>query len=118
MAIKSFIHIKDVVNGLVLAMNSGRPGTYHFTSSSNDTIRDVVDQVCELMGREIDSNIKVVGERLGQDARYWLDCSKAKSELEWSPAIDFRDGIQEVIDWVEANWTAISLEPLSYIHKI
>lgn len=27
-----------------------------------------------------------IGERLGQDVRYWLDCAKAKLELGWSPS--------------------------------
>jgi len=117
-AIKSFIHIRDVIEGMMLAMASCKPGTYQFTSSSEDTIHDVIRQVCEVMGRDFEKSTKVVGERLGQDARYWLDCTKSKSELNWNPTVDFREGIREVIDWVEENWEAIQLEPLDYIHKV
>lgn len=117
-AIKSFVHIRDVVRGMMLAMESGKPGTYHFTSPSDDTIYDVVRQVCEVMGDDFQSSTQIVGERLGQDARYWLDCTKSESELGWRPKVDFREGIREVIGWVEENWEAIQLEPLSYIHKV
>ena len=70
------------------------------------------------MGHDFESSTKIVGERLGQDARYWLDCTKSKTELGWDLEKEFRQGVREVIEWVEENWDEIQLEPLSYIHKM
>ena len=116
-AAKSFIHIRDVVRGLMLATGKGSPGTYHFTVADDESIANIVRRVCGMMGYEFESATRSVGDRLGQDARYWLDCSKAKHELGWSPQEDFQQGVGEVIDWVEDNWVKIRLEPLSYVHK-
>ena len=116
-ATKSFIHIRDVVRGVMLAILRGHPGTYHFTVESDQTIADIVGQVCTWMGQDFESVTRVVEERLGQDVRYWLDCGKAKRELGWVVQATFEHGVREVIEWIEANWSAIQHEPLVYVHK-
>lgn len=117
LAKKSFIHIRDVVQGLLRALQRGKAGTYHFTGRSEETIADIVRQICTLMGYDDNASTQVVGERLGQDALYWLDCAKAREVLGWSPQVSFTQGLQEVINWIEDHWTTIQQEPLVYIHK-
>lgn len=116
-AVKSFIHIRDVVRGVMLALERGKPGSYHFTVASDQTVADIVRQICTWMGYDFEKATRIVGERLGQDARYWLDCSKARRELGWVPQVPFEQGVREVIEWIEGNWAAIQQEPLVYIHK-
>lgn len=117
-SMKSFIHVRDVVQGLLLALERGGPGTYHFTVPSDQTVADVVRVVCAQMGRDVAQVTRIVGERLGQDARYWLDCSKAERELGWKPRVSFSDGVREVIEWIDANWAQVQREPLTYQHKV
>jgi dTDP-glucose 4,6-dehydratase len=116
-AIKSFIHIDDVVRGLQLALRHGSVGTYHFSVTSERTIADIVRLICTMLGYDFDAATKPVAERLGQDAGYRLDCRKAHQELGWTPSVRFADGVQEVIAWVEEHWPAIMHEPYEYIHK-
>jgi dTDP-glucose 4,6-dehydratase len=115
-AVKSFIHINDVVQGLLLGLSRGGPGTYHFSVPSDRTVADIVRLVCELMGRSLEESTRGVGERLGQDAAYTLDCSKAHQELGWEPRTPFVAGVREVIRWVEDNWSEICGKPLEYRH--
>lgn len=117
-AVKSFVHIKDVVRGVVLALERGKPGTYHFSSSEDRTILEIVRMICEMMGCDFEEAVEVVGERLGQDARYTLDYSKAAEYLDWSPRISLEDGIRDVSEWIEDDWDVISKEPLEYVHKV
>lgn len=117
-AIKSFVHIRDVVRGLVAAIERHATGPYHFSTESDLTIADVVGLVCKKMNVPFDEATRCVGERLGQDARYWLDCTRARDTLGWSPRINMAAGIHEVVDWVEANWPEIEAEPLEYRHKM
>lgn len=116
-SIKSFIHVRDVARGVLLAVKKGKPGTYHFTVESDRSIYDIVRLVCELMGYDFETSTEIVGERLGQDSRYLLDCSKAEKELGWRPEISFEEGVKEVIEWIDENWNAIKEEPLVYVHK-
>jgi dTDP-glucose 4,6-dehydratase len=69
------------------------------------------------MKRDFASAVTVVGDRLGQDARYRLDCSKAYRDLGWKPEISFKDGVQETIDWIERDWDALMKEPDQYVHR-
>lgn len=117
-AIKSFIHIRDVVRGVMLAIAGDRSGTYHFTVASDQTVAAIVRQICTWMGYDFERATRVVGERLGQDARYWLDCSKAQRELGWEAQVPFEMGVREVIDWIESNWEQVRQEPLAYQHKV
>lgn len=116
-AIKSFIHIRDVVRGLMLTLEKGERGTYHFSVSDSQTVADVVEKICAWMGCEFSARTRVVGERLGQDARYWLDCSKANRTLDWHPTVTFEEGVKEVIGWINDKWKDILEQPLEYRHR-
>lgn len=116
-AVKSFIHIRDVVRGMILAIERGRPGAYHFTRKSNQTVADIVRQICRRMEYDFENVIRIVDERLGQDTLYWLNCTKATSELGWTPTVSFEAGLAETIAWIEESWVQICKEPLEYRHK-
>ena len=118
LAVKSFIHIRDVVDGLIRTIERGKTGTYHFSEESVQTIADIVNRICSLLGQDYQKATKVVGERLGQDARYWLDSSKAKRELGWQPQVSFDAGLTEVLEWIKDNWDMIQRDPMDYIHKV
>ena len=117
-SVKSFIHVRDVVDGLVRAIETGRTGTYHFSVPSDHTVAEIVRTICRKMGRDFDACVRTVGQRLGQDSRYWLDCTKARRDLGWSPRIDLEEGLSQVISWVEEHWSRIRHEPLEYVHRV
>jgi dTDP-glucose 4,6-dehydratase len=117
-AVKSFIHIRDVSRGEKSAMENGRPGhIYHFSPDIGYAVRDVVMRICEHMNRDFTTSTASVGERLGQDAAYVIDSTRARREFGWRPQIFIEEGLTGVIDWIDAEWAAIEKEPLEYIHK-
>lgn len=117
-AVKSYIHIRDTSRGELAAMEKGRPGNiYHLSPESGYVVRDVVHKICDLMGHDFEDSTVAVGERLGQDAAYVIDSSRAREELGWYPKITLEEGLAEVIDWVEDYWEQIQREPHEYLHK-
>lgn len=114
---KNFIHVRDVVDGLMLALSKDLGGTFHLTVDSPRTVADVVRMVCDQMDAEYDEVVRVVGERLGQDAWYRLDVSRSEAELGWSPRVSFEQGVAETVEWVRRGWHEIRDEPLEYIHR-
>jgi dTDP-glucose 4,6-dehydratase len=116
-ATKSFIHVRDVVRGTLMAIQHGAPGAYHLSVPSTETVAEVVARVCETLGYDARRATRAVGERLGQDTRYWLDCSKAERVLGWRPEVPFTEGLAEVIDWIERNWNEVAAQPLEYVHQ-
>jgi len=117
-AIKSYIHIRDISNGELLALEKGVKGAiYHLSPDDGIAIRDVVHKICSLMGQDFYKVTKTVEERLGQDRAYVIDSSRARSELGWKPEISLEEGLSGVIKWIEKNWEEIQRQPLHYVHK-
>jgi dTDP-glucose 4,6-dehydratase len=69
------------------------------------------------MGRDFEASTVAVGERLGQDAAYVIDSSRAREEFDWYPRVSLEEGLAGVVAWVEENWEQIQREPLEYVHK-
>ena len=92
-AVKSYIHIRDISRGELAALEKGSPGNiYHLSPDKGYAIGDVVRKICQFMGRDFEASIVVVGERLGQDAAYVIDSTRARRELGWRPEISLDEG--------------------------
>ena len=118
-AVKTWIHIRDAAKAVQAVLERGKPGEiYHFSDENSCTITDLVRRICQEMETVFDACTTSVPERLGQDAKYVLDYSKARRQLGWRPEVPFEEGIREVIDWVRENWEDMADEPLLYVHKV
>jgi dTDP-glucose 4,6-dehydratase len=117
-AVKSYIHIRDVSRAELAVLHDGALGErYHISPDSGVAVRDVVRTICTRMGRRFEDAVEIVAERPGQDAAYVIDSTKARRKFGWKPAIDLDQGIAETAQWVEANWAAITTQPHDYQHK-
>lgn len=117
-AIKSYIHIRDVSIGELAIMENGRVGEiYHLSPDQGIKVNELVKHICSAMRYDFNSSTRIVKERLGQDAAYVIDSSKARQELGWKPKIGIEEGVGEMVGWVEKNWKSIQRQPLEYIHK-
>lgn len=117
-AVKSYIHIRDISRGELLAMENGKSGEiYHLSPSEGIAIIDLVRQICEITGNSFLESVIFVEERKGQDKAYTLDSTKARGKLNWYPKIDLSKGLDEVCKWVQGNWDVIQKMPLDYSHK-
>jgi len=115
---RSFIHIRDVVDGTLKVLFKASPGgIFHFSTKQNITIRSLVEMIADKLNVEFDKNVEITGERLGKDSAYLLDSSKAKKILEWKDKITLEQGINETIEWIKNNIDIIKKLPFNYIHK-
>jgi len=121
-SIRSFVHVKDVVDATLRIINGGKNGdVYHIsdTSKQNEafSIKELVNMICGMMGYNFEKSVKITKENFGQDYAYSLDSSKIRKELGCNPTISIREGIKETINWIEENWERIKEQPLEYVHK-
>ena len=115
---RSFIHIKDVCDATSRIMERAAPGeVYHISRKGLYSIKNLVAMICEKMGTSFEAAAEAAGTRLGLDAAYILDSTKAETEFGWKPKITLEEGINEVIQWIEDNWDSIINEPLEYQHQ-
>ena len=117
-AVKSYIHIRDVSHGILAAALKGRMGEiYHLSPTEEISIKALVQKICDIMDFDYQLFVEDVPERPGQDARYYIDSTKARQEFSWEPSINYDEGIGSAIKWIEDNWEQIKNEPLDYIHQ-
>lgn len=117
-AVKSYIHIRDVSRGELAIMEKGRTGEiYHLSPDKGVSVREVVERICKNQKIPFESATRIAPERLGQDKAYIIDSTKARIELEWKPSIDLSTGLAETADWIDAHFKEISSLDLTYVHK-
>jgi dTDP-glucose 4,6-dehydratase len=83
-AVKSYVHVRDVSRGELAILERGEVGQiYHLSPPRGIAVRDVVRTIAERFGKQVDEVADDVGERPGQDAAYVIDSTRARRELEW-----------------------------------
>jgi UDP-glucuronate 4-epimerase len=97
---RDFTHVADIVRGVLAAADRVAPGyrVYNLGAGAPVTLTDLVRAIGEVVGRE---PLVEHGPRQPGDAEAtWADISRARAELDWSPAIGLRDGLVSVRDWI------------------
>jgi len=108
--IRDWLYVDDHAAALLTVLAKGNLGeTYNIGGNNERTNLELVKTICSLVdGRGLhetkcESLITFVADRPGHDYRYAINAEKIKSELGWSPAIEFNQGFEKTIDWYLDN---------------
>jgi dTDP-glucose 4,6-dehydratase len=103
MNVRDWINVKDHCAAIVAALFEGKPGSlYNFGGDGEMVNVDVVKLILKKLGKP-ESLISFVVDRLGHDRRYAIDSSFAQRELTWKPRCDFKEGLDDTIQWYIDN---------------
>jgi dTDP-glucose 4,6-dehydratase len=117
-SVRAFVHVRDVAEGLLAALERGEAGqTYHFSPAEFHSIREVVEAVCAELDIPFSQVAEPAPERPGKDQSYLMNADKARAQLGWEPRIGFRDGIRDTIRWVKEHLEELRALPWEYAHK-
>ncbi|GAB3306249.1 dTDP-glucose 4,6-dehydratase [Luteimonas notoginsengisoli] len=112
MNVRDWLYVGDHCAAIRAVLERGRVGeTYNVGGDAERPNIEVVNTICALLderrprtdGEPRNSQITYVRDRPGHDRRYAIDASKLKSELGWSPAHSFEQGIADTVDWYLDN---------------
>lgn len=115
---RAFVHVTDCCDAIWRVMKDGRASyAYHISTRELQPIRSIVEHVCARLGVAFDEAVELKPERPGKDAAYMLDSGRIRAELGWQDTISMDKGIDEVIEWVNAEWETLKGESLEYEHR-
>lgn len=99
---RAFVHVDDVVDGLISCMNKGLgSGVIQLGPDTCTSIRDIAETVVQVSGKQISIQYDK-GKPEGDKGRC-ADYSKARRILGWTPKISLRSGITSLYEWIEAR---------------
>ena len=97
---RAFIHVNDIVDALVLALEKGwGHGWIQIGPSECTSIREIAEAVVKISGKDIVPFYDTTKPE-GDKARS-ADWSKAKEVLGWEPKVSLEDGLRQQYEWIK-----------------
>jgi UDP-glucose 4-epimerase len=101
-ASRDFLHVDDLVRGILAAADSDLDDVViHLASDQETTIKELAELILELVGSQVE--IVYHDKRAGEVERNFAHAGRAKELLEWQPELTLREGMQSTIDWFREN---------------
>jgi dTDP-glucose 4,6-dehydratase len=109
--VRDWIHVDDHVDALLAVLEAGEVGATYLVGGQGERRNiDVVRAICALVDelgppleRPRSTLIEFVVGRPGHDHRYAVDASRIRSDVGWSPARTFEDGLRQTVEWYITN---------------
>jgi dTDP-L-rhamnose 4-epimerase len=99
---RDFVHVRDVARACRLALESPRaPGrVFNVGSGQSRTVLDIAQRMARVMGRQ-EIAPHVTGKYRAGDIRHcFADITLARELLGFAPAVQFDDGLAELVEWL------------------
>ncbi len=102
---RDFVFVADVARANVLALEKGKNAIINIGTGKGTSINVLFERLCELIPAKCN---RVYGPAKSEVFKIWLDVSRAKVELGWSPQVGLDQGLRETIDFfkVSRGWGA------------
>ena len=99
-----YIHVDDVARAVLFIMKNGQLGeNYNVRGSIEVDNLSLAKMIAECMGRELKYEmVNFHADRPSHDLRYSL-CGKKMERMGWKLDNNFKDQIQEIVDWTMNN---------------
>jgi nucleoside-diphosphate-sugar epimerase len=106
-ASRDFIHVDDIVQGLLACAARGEPGNvYNLASGVQTTILRLAELVLELSGSA--SELEIAPRRpWDHSIMRFGSTKKAQRELDFAARVSLEEGLQHTIDWTRDNLALI-----------
>lgn len=88
---RDFVHVRDVADANIAALESNRPGgVYNVGSGENISVQELADMISPEQYH--------VARRAGDAEVTLADISRITQDLDWRPRVPFSEGLRELID--------------------
>ncbi len=101
---RGFTFVDDIARGTIAALKPLGFEVINLGGHEVITINELVSLTEELVGKP--AQLKYGPPNMADMFQNWADVSKARQLLGWSPQVDLRDGLMELVNWYreEREW--------------
>ncbi|MEP7027319.1 MAG: NAD-dependent epimerase/dehydratase family protein [Candidatus Eisenbacteria bacterium] len=102
--VRDYVYVDDVVRANELALTKGSGETVNLGWGKGVSVNDIVralKAILEFPGEAIHA-----APRAGEVQRIYLDASRAKAVLGWTPEVPFEEGLLRTVEWYRAERAA------------
>ena len=101
--IRDFLHAEDLVNFIKKVLRQQKTSYEIFNCGSGKpiTVKDLCKKIIEISNKDIEIKFNKTKPSIPFDM--YLDCTKAKKEIGWTPQIEIDQGIKKTISWWKKN---------------
>lgn len=97
--VRDWLFVEDHCSAIDVVLNKGVVGEVYNIGGNNEKANiDIVKLIIHMLGKSEDL-ITHVADRPGHDRRYAIDNTKITTQLGWSPAYTFEQGMELTINW-------------------
>ncbi|WP_299648183.1 dTDP-glucose 4,6-dehydratase [uncultured Jannaschia sp.] len=112
--VRDWLYVEDHADALLTVLRRGEVGRNYNIGGENEARNiDLVRTICGILdelrpdGAPHADLIEFVTDRPGHDARYAIDPSRMREELDWRPSVTLEEGLARTVRWYldnEAWW--------------
>ena len=113
--VRDWLYVEDHADALLLVLQEGRVGEGYNIGGGNELSNiELVRSLCAILDEKKPRRrgsyaelITFVADRPGHDARYAIDPSRIREELNWKPSVTVEEGLALTVKWYldnEAWW--------------
>ncbi|NCG40668.1 MAG: dTDP-glucose 4,6-dehydratase [Actinobacteria bacterium] len=113
--VRDWLYVEDHADALLLVLQEGRVGESYNIGGGNELSNiELVRSLCAILDEQKPRRrgsyaelITFVADRPGHDARYAIDSSRIREELNWKPSVTLEEGLALTVKWYldnEAWW--------------
>lgn len=97
--VREWIHVSDNCRAITKVLEEGQSGSiYNIGTARHIKNLDLARLLIAELGLN-ENSFEFVSDRPGHDQRYSISSAKIIGELNWSPQIEFEDGLKETVNW-------------------